>query len=256
MLRDRVRPPVGLVLGTPAEAAHLVDAGDTAEAVGSGDVPVLATPRLIGWFEAVTVAAVGRLDEGTRTTVGTKVEVDHLIASPVGARVNVRAELAHVDGRLLRFEVVWVNTVGTRRPRLDRYTLQRGVEKLRGWIRGRRSATLSSGSATPAPIVLDPPMWPGHTRRWQRRFNRSRITRAVRRLPPTATETIGMTTLPTSADLIDAGIARRWVYYCVDDLSEWPGLDGPALAAMEVEAAKARARAARRYRGAPGPASS
>jgi fluoroacetyl-CoA thioesterase len=93
-------------LGQSAEAVHLVDADDTAEAVGSGDVPVLATPRLVGWLEAATVAAVGRLDDGARTTVGTRVEVDHLIASPVGARVTVRAELAHVDGRLLRFEVV------------------------------------------------------------------------------------------------------------------------------------------------------
>ncbi|MEV4251870.1 hotdog domain-containing protein [Spirillospora sp. NPDC049652] len=79
--------------------------GDTADAVGSGDVPVLATPRLVAMFEAATVRALeGRLRAG-ETSVGTRVEVDHLAASPVGARVVVAAETAGIDGRRVVFDV-------------------------------------------------------------------------------------------------------------------------------------------------------
>jgi predicted thioesterase len=90
--------------GQLAEAVHTVRVADTAEAIGSGDVPVLATPRLLTWMEAATVEAVP--GDQSRASVGTRVELDHLVASPVGAEVTVRAELSAVDGRLMRFEVV------------------------------------------------------------------------------------------------------------------------------------------------------
>lgn len=91
--------------GDSAELWHTVTDGDTAAALGSGDVAVLATPRLLALAEAATVATVRpRLDDG-QTSVGTRVNIEHLIASPVGATVVVRAQLVHVDGRLLRFEV-------------------------------------------------------------------------------------------------------------------------------------------------------
>lgn len=82
-----------------------VDLGDTAAAVGSGDVPALATPRLVALFESATVRVIeGRLDVA-ETTVGTRVEIDHLVASPVGAMVIVVAELAERDGRRVKFDV-------------------------------------------------------------------------------------------------------------------------------------------------------
>jgi predicted thioesterase len=66
---------------------------------------VLATPRLLAWCEAVTVQAVAAgLDEG-RTSVGSRVQLDHLRATPVGGRLTVHAQLIQADGRLLRFEV-------------------------------------------------------------------------------------------------------------------------------------------------------
>ena len=95
-------PAPGLV----AEVTHLVGEDDTATAMGSGDVPVLATPRLLALAEAATVAAVAGTVSSERTSVGTRVELEHLAASPVGVRVSVRAELVGVDGRLLRFEIV------------------------------------------------------------------------------------------------------------------------------------------------------
>ena len=92
--------------GQHATTEHTVTDEDTAAALGSGDLPVLATPRLLAWCEAATCAAVaGELEQG-RTTVGTRVALDHVAASPVGARVEVRATVVYVDGRLLRFEVV------------------------------------------------------------------------------------------------------------------------------------------------------
>ncbi|HZB48080.1 MAG TPA: hotdog domain-containing protein [Mycobacteriales bacterium] len=66
---------------------------------------MLATPRVVALAEAATVAALaGRLDPAD-TSVGTRVELDHLAPSPVGAEVVVRAELVEVTGRRLSFEV-------------------------------------------------------------------------------------------------------------------------------------------------------
>jgi fluoroacetyl-CoA thioesterase len=79
---------------------------DTAAALGSGSLPVLATPRLLAWCEATTCAVVDRHVEDTRTSVGTRVRLDHVAASPVGAEIEVSATIAYVDGRLLRFDVV------------------------------------------------------------------------------------------------------------------------------------------------------
>ena len=91
--------------GLTASASFDVTDADTAIALGSGLVPVLATPRLLAWCEAVTVQAVEPgLDEG-RTSVGSRVQLDHLRATPVGGRVTVNAQLIHADGRLLTFEV-------------------------------------------------------------------------------------------------------------------------------------------------------
>jgi predicted thioesterase len=84
---------------------HVVSPDDTARALGSGDLEVLGTPRLLAWCEAATVAALtGALAAG-ETSVGTRVELVHQRATPVGGSVEVRADLVHVDGRLLRFEV-------------------------------------------------------------------------------------------------------------------------------------------------------
>lgn len=91
--------------GLQASVSLTVSDTDTAQAVGSGDVPVLATPRLLALAEAATVTALaGHLDAG-RTSVGTRVQLEHLRPSPVGAVVLVRAQLVAVDGRLVRFEV-------------------------------------------------------------------------------------------------------------------------------------------------------
>lgn len=87
-----------------ATLTFTVTDADTAAAVGSGDLPVLGTPRLLAWMEAATCAAVAGTLDGA-TSVGTRVSVEHLAANAVGDTVEVRASLAHRDGRLLRFQV-------------------------------------------------------------------------------------------------------------------------------------------------------
>jgi fluoroacetyl-CoA thioesterase len=78
---------------------------DTAAAVGSGSLPVLGTPRLLAWCEAATCAAIEPALAAGETSVGTRVTLEHLAASPVGQPVEVTASTAYVDGRLHRFTV-------------------------------------------------------------------------------------------------------------------------------------------------------
>ena len=92
---------------------HVVSAGDTARALGSGDLEVLATPRLLAWCEAATVAALDGALAAGETSVGTRVELVHQRGTTVGGSVEVRADLVHVDGRLLRFDVVAEDDDGT-----------------------------------------------------------------------------------------------------------------------------------------------
>jgi fluoroacetyl-CoA thioesterase len=68
---------------------HDVTTADTAAAIGSGDVPVLATPRLIAWMEAATVRAGAAFLERGQTTVGTAIRIEHSRATPVGGSVEI-----------------------------------------------------------------------------------------------------------------------------------------------------------------------
>ncbi|AWW36879.1 MULTISPECIES: thioesterase family protein [Streptomyces] len=92
---------------------HVVTDADTAVSVGSGDVPVLATPRLIAWMEAATMVAAAPFTDAGQTTVGTAIRVEHLRATRVGGRVEVVAEApAEAAGRRLTFPVRAVDASG------------------------------------------------------------------------------------------------------------------------------------------------
>lgn len=84
---------------------------DTAVAQGSGTLPVLATPRLLAWCEAATCAAIEDDLAAGQTSVGTRIELQHLAASAVGQEVEVTARVVHADGRLRRFSVAARNVV-------------------------------------------------------------------------------------------------------------------------------------------------
>jgi fluoroacetyl-CoA thioesterase len=87
-----------------ASLSFTVTDADTAQAVGSGDLPVLGTPRLVAWCEAVTCAALADLPEGS-TSVGTRVEMEHLAPSAIGDRVEVEALVTERTERMVSFAV-------------------------------------------------------------------------------------------------------------------------------------------------------
>jgi glycosyltransferase involved in cell wall biosynthesis len=139
----------------------------------------------------------------------------------------------HLVRRLLdRHPTYWVNTIGTRKPRFDLATLRRGLEKVAHWWGRRRPP-----AALPANLhVLSPRMWPWFSTAFDRRLNRRLLGRALTALIQTLPEMpVAVTTLPIVADLVGVLPVRRWVYYCVDDFSQWPGLDGDALRKMEAD---------------------
>lgn len=93
-----------------ASVSHTVGSSDTALALGSGDLEVLGTPQMLAWLEEATCAAL-ELSPG-QTSVGTRVEIEHLVPSPVGAKVTCSATAVHADGRLVRFQVVALDASG------------------------------------------------------------------------------------------------------------------------------------------------
>jgi fluoroacetyl-CoA thioesterase len=93
-----------LSAGLQGTASTIVTADLTAEALGSGDVPVYGTPALLALIEKACCAAVApALDEG-HTTVGVWAELDHLAASRPGVTVTATASVIEVDGRTISFE--------------------------------------------------------------------------------------------------------------------------------------------------------
>jgi predicted thioesterase len=96
---------VNIAVGLKGEARLVVTDADTAVALGSGEVEVLGTPRLVALFEQATVEALdGMLDDG-QSSVGMRVQVDHLQPTPVGAEVVVEASLEKIEGRRITFTV-------------------------------------------------------------------------------------------------------------------------------------------------------
>ncbi len=97
--------PAELQPGLKGSTEILVGTRDTAPHVGSGKIKVLATPVMVGLMEEAALNAVeGLLPEGHQT-VGIRLEISHVAATPVGMRVRAHAELIKVDGRKLTFRV-------------------------------------------------------------------------------------------------------------------------------------------------------
>lgn len=82
-----------------------VTESDTAIALRSGDVPVLATPRLLALAEEASCAAVADHLDARQTTVGFRVQLDHVAAVGVGSSVKAEATLEKIEGRRLTFTV-------------------------------------------------------------------------------------------------------------------------------------------------------
>ena len=96
---------MSIEIGMKGRAETVVTQNNTAQAAGSGLVPVFATPWMIALMENAAVNAVqARLapDEGT---VGTRLDVTHDAATPIGMKVWAEAEVTAVEGRKLTFAV-------------------------------------------------------------------------------------------------------------------------------------------------------
>ena len=83
-----------------------VTESDTATSLGSGDVPLLGTPRLVAWMEAATVESAAEVVGAGQTTVGTAMRIEHRRPTPVGGSVDVTAKLmSSPGGRRVTFAV-------------------------------------------------------------------------------------------------------------------------------------------------------
>lgn len=96
---------MNVAVGLNGSAKLLVGVADTARALGSGDVDVLGTPRLVALFEQATCDALAGMLEVGQSTVGMRVQIDHLQPTPVGAEVLAEAYLDKIEGRRITFTV-------------------------------------------------------------------------------------------------------------------------------------------------------
>lgn len=94
-----------LTLGLFAELERTVTETDTASHWGSGGLPVFSTPALVGLMESAAVVALYGSLPASQSSVGVRIDVRHLAATPVGMTVRARAELIEVDGRRLVFKI-------------------------------------------------------------------------------------------------------------------------------------------------------
>ncbi len=91
--------------GLHASAKLIVADADTAIALRSGEVPVLGTPRVIALCEEASHSAVADQLPAGHTTVGMRVQIDHLAPTSVGSSVAAEATLEKIEGRRLTFTV-------------------------------------------------------------------------------------------------------------------------------------------------------
>ena len=91
--------------GLAGSAELKVAVEHTAPSIGSGLVPVLATPVMINVIEAAALAAVEHFLPAGHQSLGIHLDVRHFAATPIGMRVRASAELVGIDGRTLTFRV-------------------------------------------------------------------------------------------------------------------------------------------------------
>lgn len=94
-----------IAIGNSYKSSALVAEAMTAKSVGSGDLPVLATPIMIALMENAAMLAVAQHLEENETTVGGFIECSHLKPTAVGETVEALAILKKIDGAALHFEI-------------------------------------------------------------------------------------------------------------------------------------------------------
>jgi len=92
-------------VGRHAELTMVVGIEDTAIAMGSGSVEVLATPRIVAWVEAAAVAAIADAVAPGATSVGIRIDLAHKAPALIGTEVTAAATVDAVEGRAITFVV-------------------------------------------------------------------------------------------------------------------------------------------------------
>lgn len=103
---------MSIEIGRKGRAETVVTQGNTAQAAGSGLVPVFATPWMVALMENAAVQAVQGALSADEGTVGTRLDVTHDAATPIGMKVWAEAEVTAVEGRKLTFAVVAYDEAG------------------------------------------------------------------------------------------------------------------------------------------------
>ncbi|MBS1187103.1 MAG: thioesterase [Burkholderiaceae bacterium] len=98
--------PTALIPGLTGTAAIIVAEQHTARQLGSGRMPVLATPALAALMEAAAQQAIDAHLPPEQQTIGTRIDLRHHGATPVGMHVRTTAELTAIDGRNLTFHII------------------------------------------------------------------------------------------------------------------------------------------------------
>ena len=142
----------------------------------------------------------------------------------------------HLIAQLLpRYRVDWVETIGTRTPSLSLADLRRSLQKLRSML-GPKGEAGEEISLHKNLRIHNPRMIPSFAGPRRRRWNARLLQNGLASIlspedPPAAV----ITTAPIVADLAANTPHLHWVYYCVDALDEWPGLDGETHCQMELD---------------------
>ena len=103
---------MSIPVGAKGRAETVVTEHNTANAVGSGLVPVFATPYMIALMENAAVNALTPYMEENQGSVGTHLDVSHDAATPIGMKVWAEAEVTAVDGKALTFSVTAYDEAG------------------------------------------------------------------------------------------------------------------------------------------------
>lgn len=103
---------MSIEIGLKGRTGTTVTPENTARAMGSGTVPVFATPWMAALMESAAIQAVQLQLEADESTVGTRLDVTHDAATPIGMKVWAEAELTEVEGRKLTFAVTAFDETG------------------------------------------------------------------------------------------------------------------------------------------------
>lgn len=118
------------LLGVRGSAATVVGSDNTAVTVGSGTLPIFATPSMAALAEQAACAAVQQFMPLGNTTVGMGINIKHLAASPIGHNVSAEAVVVAVEGRRLEFKI----TIHDEREKIGEGTHERFVVDAEGFM--------------------------------------------------------------------------------------------------------------------------